>query len=71
MEENIKDNTGTDKNEYYDILQTEDCITEGINVDKQMIAGADIFVGREGWLTPEQIKQEVELLQMLENKNES
>jgi hypothetical protein len=68
MEENIKNNTGTDKNEYYDILQTEDCITEGINVDKQMLTSANVFVGRDGWLTPEQIKQELELLQMLENK---
>lgn len=26
-----EDNTGTDKNEYYDILSTEDCLTDEIS----------------------------------------
>lgn len=33
MEENI-DNTGTDKDEYYDILTTEDCFKDIMHKDK-------------------------------------
>jgi hypothetical protein len=53
MEENI-DNTGTDKDEYYDILTTEESIKDTMHVDKIELAK---FLTREEIL---KIQQEVE-----------
>jgi hypothetical protein len=53
MEENI-DNTGTGKDEYYDILTTEESIKDVMHVDKIELAK---FLTREEIL---KIQQEVE-----------
>lgn len=57
MEENI-DNSGTSKDEFYDILTTEECIKDVMHVDKIQLAK---------FLTREEI---LKIQQELEQKNE-
>lgn len=69
MEKNI-DNTGTDKNEYYEFLQTEDCLIDDNTAAKLMLAKAHCLLGADGWLTPDQIKKEKDQIEQ-RKQNES
>lgn len=66
MEENI-DNTGTSKNEYSDVLSTEECLVEDVQLDMRLLAIADPGV----MLTPEQIQEQLKILNPEEHNNEN